>query len=343
MAGRNGACTAPRTRKMLTVIMYHYVRDLAHSPYPGIKGRTTTEFDAQLDYLERHYSVVSFQDVIAASRGAGELPEAPCVLTFDDGLIDHFETVFPRLVERGLPAAFFPSALPILHGVVLDVHKLHFVLASCADHDRLLRDVYQLIAALREQHGLGSDEELAARYGLPGKYDAPTTAFLKRLLQHGLPIAVREQIVGELFRRHVAVDEQTFSRELYMDMSQLRRLLSHGMEIGGHGHRHEHIGLLSREQQIEELTGTRTFLNSVHERAITDWIMCFPYGSFSPESLTAAADLGCSVALSCEAALVPLPLQQTRTPVPVIDRLDTNDVPFGAFAAPCEWTLRAGE
>ena len=326
---------------MLTLVMYHYVRDLPRSRYPAIKGRRTDEFEAQLDYIQRHHSVVRLRDVVASSRGELSLPEAPCVLTFDDGLSDHFETVFPRLVERGIPGAFFPSARPIREHVVLDVHKIHFVLASTANHDLILRDALQLIASLRREYNLPGEEDLAARYRQPNRYDSETTAFLKRLLQHALPAVVRERIVGELFTRYVGVDEATFSRELYMDMSQLRCLLKNGMEIGGHGDRHEHMGLLSRERQVAELCGTRSFLNDVFGEVVREWVMCFPFGSFSADTLALAADQDCQVALSCVAQLVPEPVSSGSTPLLVLDRLDTNDIPCDATAAPCEWTLLA--
>lgn len=326
---------------MLTLVMYHYVRDLPRSRYPAIKGRRTDEFEAQLDYIQRHYSVVGLRDVIAASRGERTLPESPCVLTFDDGLSDHFETVFPRLLERGIPGAFFPSARPIREQVVLDVHKIHFVLASATDHELLLRDVLQLIDTWRREYDLPTEEDLAAQYRQPNRYDSTATAFLKRLLQHALPSVVRQRAVDELFRRYVSVDEATFSRELYMDMSQLRCLLKNGMEIGGHGDRHEHMGLLSRERQVDELCGTRSFLNDVFDEPVREWIMCFPYGSFSAETLDLAAGQGCRVALSCAAQLVPLPISSDTAPLLVLDRLDTNDIPSSATAAPCDWTLRA--
>jgi len=328
---------------MLTLVMYHYVRDLSRSRYPAIKGRRTDEFEAQLDYIQRHYSVVALRDVLAASRGELSLPPAPCVLTFDDGLSDHFDTVFPRLLERGIPGAFFPSARPVRDRIVLDVHKLHFVLASTADHDLLLRDALQLIASYRAEYELPDEEDLCLRYRQPNRYDSTTTAFLKRLLQHALPSVVRERVVDMLFRRYVAVDEATFSRELYMDRSQLRTLLEHGMEIGGHGERHEHMGLLSREQQIAELCATRSFLNDVFEDAVQDWIMCFPYGSFTSDSIALAADQGCRIALSCAARLVPLPMTSGNAPLLLLDRLDTNDLPCSADAAPCEWTRRANQ
>ena len=65
------------------------------------------EFDGQLDYITRHYRVCDTRAVLAAARGEGPLPPNACLLTFDDGLLDHFTTVFPRLVERGLPGSFY--------------------------------------------------------------------------------------------------------------------------------------------------------------------------------------------------------------------------------------------
>ena len=82
----------------LTIVMYHYVRDLARSRYPGLKALTVDAFDGQLDYITRHYRVCSVRDVVAATRGEHRLPPNACLLTFDDGFLDHFTTVLPRLV-----------------------------------------------------------------------------------------------------------------------------------------------------------------------------------------------------------------------------------------------------
>jgi hypothetical protein len=42
----------------LTIAMYHYVRDLERSRYPGIRGRRINEFKAQLDHIAANYHVV---------------------------------------------------------------------------------------------------------------------------------------------------------------------------------------------------------------------------------------------------------------------------------------------
>ena len=39
---------------MLTIVMYHYVRDLRRSRFPGIKGLSLDAFEGQLEYLDHH-------------------------------------------------------------------------------------------------------------------------------------------------------------------------------------------------------------------------------------------------------------------------------------------------
>ena len=118
---------------MLTVVMYHDVRPLPRTRYPEIRGLQTEKFEGQLDYILKHYTVCCLRQVIAAARGEEPLPHNACVLTFDDGLIDHYLTVFPRLEERGIVGGFFPSGRAVQEHRVLDVHKIHFVLASTRD------------------------------------------------------------------------------------------------------------------------------------------------------------------------------------------------------------------
>jgi len=114
----------------LQIISYHYVRDLQNSKFPKIKGLDTKIFQQQLDYLQSEFHIVTTEQVIASLMTGIDLPDGATWLTFDDGFIDHYEVVFPELLSRGLTAAFFPPAQPILEHVVLDVHKIQTVLES---------------------------------------------------------------------------------------------------------------------------------------------------------------------------------------------------------------------
>ena len=59
----------------LTIVMYHYVRDLERSRYPKIKGRTVEEFKRQLDHIASCHTVVTAQQVAAAVRGEDAVPD----------------------------------------------------------------------------------------------------------------------------------------------------------------------------------------------------------------------------------------------------------------------------
>jgi len=324
----------------LTIVMYHYVRDLARSRYPGIKGRTLEEFDGQLDYIQRHYTVVTAADVVAASRGGHPLPRGACLLTFDDGFLDHFTVVFPRLLARGISGAFFPPAVAAEGRRVLDVHKIHFILAATHDHVALAARVIDLIAAHRRELELPTTEALKAEYWRASRYDPAEIVFTKRVLQkgRGIPTGVRTAVVQTLFEERVGVDEAVFARELYMDLAQLRALAGSGMEIGGHGVEHRWLDELSAEEQRIEITGMRAFLAGVHGRLPTDWLLCYPYGAYDAITLRLAGDGGAALGVTADAEK---DLARTLDAPLRLPRLDTNDLPLHGDATPVAWTLEA--
>src|SRR3712207_4663931 len=116
----------------LTIVMYHYVRDRA-----SVHARTVAELEAQLDFVARTHEVVRVADVAARAW-----PPNGCLLTFDDGLREHLETVAPALEARGLTGCFCVPAQPVLERRVLDVQKTQWLLGTVPDHralgDRLL-------------------------------------------------------------------------------------------------------------------------------------------------------------------------------------------------------------
>src|SRR5271154_5953480 len=125
----------------LTIVMYHYVRDLVRSRYPKIKGRTVEEIRRQLDHVSACYTVVTAQQVTAAARGEDEIPENAAWLTFDDGYLDHYTNVFPLLFERGWQGSFFPPSQTVRDGKLLDVNKIHFILTADAQPDEIVREI----------------------------------------------------------------------------------------------------------------------------------------------------------------------------------------------------------
>lgn len=321
---------------MLTIVMYHYVRDLARTRFPEIRGLSTERFEGQLSYLTKHYTMCRPDEVLAAVRGETALPPNACLLTFDDGLSDHYTTVFPRLAERGIAAVFCPAARPLREGRVLDVHMIHFVLASVRDHGGLVDEVLRLVETLRRTVALPDREALYRMAAGPSRFDPPEVAFVKRLLQRVLPAPVRAEICWALFQRHVTADVAGFARELYMDVPQLQCLVRHGMAVAGHGYAHDWLETLGPAEQLDEIRQTMSLLEAVAGRPPANWIMCYPYGSYSQLTLEQLRQADCAVGLTTKVGLV----ADLDTPLELC-RLDTNDLPCAGDAPVNEWTRRA--
>ena len=92
----------------LTIVMYHYVRELKHSRYPEIKGLTVEHFKEQIAYLKKYYIPISADDLMDAIESDYELPPKSLLLTFDDAYLEHFTEVFPVLDREKMSGCFSP-------------------------------------------------------------------------------------------------------------------------------------------------------------------------------------------------------------------------------------------
>ena len=131
----------------VNIVMYHYVRDLKNSRYNGIKGLDTNSFKEQIEFFKKNYNVIRMEDLIGAVENKVQLPEKSLLLTFDDGYIDHFNTVFPILDKFKMQGSFFIPAQTFCENKLLDVNKIHFILASSK-----IEDLYQELITQIEQY-----------------------------------------------------------------------------------------------------------------------------------------------------------------------------------------------
>jgi len=306
----------------VTLVMYHYVRDLALSRFPAIKGLSLQRFRRQLDYIQAHHTPISVEQLLGALESGEDLPQNPILLTFDDGYGDHFANVFPFLDERRIQGCFFPPAQAILEHKVLDVNKIQFVLAAVRDFGALLEKVFSSLAEFRSEYGLKTREVYLQTMTGDHRYDTREVTLLKRLLQRELPYKVRAEIVRRLFVEYVTTDEVSFACELYMSVDQITCLRRHGMHIGSHGYAHPWLNHVSPKEQVVEIDRSLDFL---HKLGIgrNEWTMCYPYGGFNDSLLQILRSRQCRLGFTAEARVADLDADDRLT----LPRLDTNDLP----------------
>lgn len=309
--------------RTVTIVMYHYVRDLKRSRFPAIKGLSMERFRRQLDYIEAHFNPVTVEDILETmSAPERELPENSILLTFDDGYSDHFLNAFPILDDRGIQGCFFPSAKAVLEHVVLDVNKIQFVLAAVPDTAALLEQVFASLDEFRSEHALKGKEAYLLAVTEKHRYDPHEVTVLKRLLQRELPEAVRTEVVRRLFIEHVTSDEEAFACELYMSMDQIACLGRHGMHIGSHGYTHAWLNHIPLEAQAVEIDRSMEFLEKMGIGK-DDWTICYPYGGFNDSLLQLLRGHQCRLGFTVETRVANLDVDDRL----MLPRVDTNDLP----------------
>ena len=302
--------------------MYHYIRDLNNSRYPEIKGMDLSLFKKQIAFFKENFNPVTIEEVIAHYDEGYELPEKALLLTFDDGYIDHFTNAFPILQEYGMQGSFFIPGKTFSENVLLDVNKIHFILAS-AKIDELYNDVLDIIDGLIENNEFNeyTKEELIEKYAVANRFDPKEIIFVKRVLQTVLPEEIRNRISSDLFKKHVSISEDKFARELYLNLDQIRCMKRGGMFIGLHGYDHYWLGNLDKESMHKDIDKSLEVLDGVVDR--NKFIMNYPYGSYNDDVLDYLRVKGCKLGMITEVRVADTEKDDRL----LLPRLDCNDFP----------------
>jgi peptidoglycan/xylan/chitin deacetylase (PgdA/CDA1 family) len=307
---------------MLNIVMYHYVRDLSRSRYPNIKGLKTSEFITQIEYLESlNCKFISPQDMVDAIDGKKELQEKSVLLTFDDGYIDHYTKVYPILRDRNIPAFFSIPGKILAEHKLLDVNKIHFILAS-TPIDMQLESVFERLDHYRgSEYAISSNEELFNKLAVANRFDIAETVFIKRLLQVELNENLRNKICDDLFAKCIGISEGTFTEELYLSLDQIKLMSKNNMTFGIHGYEHYWLNRLTPiELEKDILMALDVFSGIVDPN---NWICCYPFGSHSEDVEEYIKLKGAVAGFNTVVKTADL----NRDGRYVLPRLDANDLP----------------
>ncbi len=305
----------------LNIVMYHYVRDLSHSRYPGIKGLDTDLFKEQITYLKKKFTIVKMEDIIDITTGGGCLPDNSALLTFDDGYIDNFITVLPILKQYKLQGSFFIPGKTFTEDILLDVNKVHFILASAPERE-VVQDLLSLLDKYRDIYPeISSNDELLKKYAVANRFDTAETIFCKRILQTAIPEELRNKISSILFEKYVGLPENYFARELYMNRDQIRFMRDEGMFIGLHGYDHYWLANLSEDKMKKDIDKALEVMDEFIDK--DNWVMNYPYGNYNHNVIEYIKTKGCKLGLTTEVGRANL----EKDDLYQLPRWDCNDFP----------------
>jgi peptidoglycan/xylan/chitin deacetylase (PgdA/CDA1 family) len=305
----------------IMIVLYHYVRENKRSKYPGMKSLDVAHFREQLDFLKTKFRFIRIQDMIEAleTGKAPDTTEHSVLLTFDDGYLDHYTTVFPILDDMGIQGSFFPPSAILETEKLLDASKIQLILSAGGESNIYKTLIEEINTHRGSEFKLPDTQDLLSNYAKPYKFDNAEIRFIKQMLQTILPERLRRIILENLFQEFVGVSEAVLSRDFYCDISQLTTMKKHGMHIGLHGSRHGWLGNMSSHDYEQDISHALSFMDSLGLLNKKEWVISYPFGSWNDGVIDYIRKNGCSVGLTVEVNVADLFVHNRL----LLPRLDT--------------------
>ncbi|SNR75891.1 Polysaccharide deacetylase [Lutibacter agarilyticus] len=251
--------------------MYHYVRPF-DPLFPNLKSLHIDDFRKQLDFFESEYGFVSKADFINSFK-SGIVPNG-VVLTFDDGLSCHYKYVYKELKKRDLWGVFYIPTLPFIEQKIIDVHRIHILLAS---NDS--RKVYETIMSYLTDDMLDKKSENEFRsmvYKL--QVNDNYTLLTKKTLNYFIKYEFREIIIDKVINKLIPNFEKILLN-YYLTNNQIKEMHDNGMVIGSHTVSHPVLSKISKNKQFNEINDSFNYLEKIVDEFDIK-TFCYPYGGF---------------------------------------------------------------
>ncbi|MCC6591553.1 MAG: polysaccharide deacetylase family protein [Bryobacterales bacterium] len=280
----------------LHVVMYHYVRDLPRSRFPRLKAMLAQDFRLQVKSLSAEFDICGLDVALEYLHGRYQPKRRLCLLTFDDGLKEHYHEVTAELARQRVSGLFFVITDSTENHRVAPVHKNHFLTASL-DFSAYQAEFLERIGAAASV--LENVDAKAARRTYI--WDEEAAAVFKYFFNFVVEPAVRDRAIAAMFEAHIG-PEAEFAQSLYASWDELRQMQAEGMVIGGHTHRHRPCSSLTDGELSDDLGLCRRSLDA-NLSPQRFWPFSYPYGkadSYTAHTVGELKRLGFDCSFSTE-------------------------------------------
>jgi peptidoglycan/xylan/chitin deacetylase (PgdA/CDA1 family) len=285
-------------RNVLLVLNYHRVGEPIENPYDdGLFSATAEELDEQIRLLKRYTRTVTLDEAVAIVEKRERLLGTCSLLTFDDGYRDAYDVVFPVLRSHGVQGVFFLAT-------------------SFVDSARL--PWWDAVAFLLKR---SRRRQVNIRYPFEATVvlDQNLTVATRRILEiYKTPGVESQRFVRELEEACGKRVPSTAAERLFVSWAEVKEMVSAGMALGAHSHRHELFSKLPRAEQYDEAMRSKQTI--AQHAGVSVETLAYPVGtraSFTSETVEALQQAGYRAAFSfyggtnCESRIEPFDIRRS--------------------------------
>ena len=255
----------------MKAIMYHYIRE-ASPETPNFIHLDYSDFQKQIDFLSKEYHILTQEEFYSCLK-TGNTIDKGMILTFDDGVIDHYDYVYPYLKSKGLWGVFFISTLPFISNKLLDVHRTHYLLGRY-NANVLIKYIKEITT--KDDLIDGTDTKFNLTTYTNQNSEESVKEF-KRIVNYQLNPNKKTTVLDKVMKHFLDFSEEDLAKTYYLSEKNILDMKANGMEIGCHAHSHNLLSNLEDSSLLNELSTANSYLKEL--LGLNDLNgFCFPYG-----------------------------------------------------------------
>ena len=249
--------------KGLPVLAYHRICALPGPDYPfsgGTISASPEEFDIQMRFVSKHFSVINFNILYGLLSGGSALPENPLIITFDDGYSDNYTIALDILLKYNLTAAVFLSTSFIDSGEPFWHDKCHYLLRRTGEKIIDLDSGRYVIKIDGDDRGRAIQQ-------------------VSRIFA-SVPDRDRVRLFGQLEEQSkVRVPSEDLKMAKPLTWHQIKEMSMAGMEFGSHTVGHPFLANMTGDEMRHELVTSKEVIEK--ETGVEVKSIAYPSGNYN--------------------------------------------------------------
>jgi peptidoglycan/xylan/chitin deacetylase (PgdA/CDA1 family) len=271
----------------VSIFMYHDIRDVNpndrfYNRYQNRSFVNVQQFKNQLSYMKDRFQFISPFHIKSALQDKSNTHYA--VMTFDDGLIDHYD-VLPLLDKYKIIGTFFIPGNVLDKNFIIDSNQVQ-LLESEVDMYTLAQEILDL---------LGDEKEEAWDKYSKSKFRVNTWPKEKTFITNCLRDHPKD-LLNPLFRKYISNDYESISNMFYLNEKQIIEMSNANHVIGGHGFASKNLLLFDTSDMIKDLYLTKEFVSKYQNK----FIFSYPNGRYNDVIVESLKSFDCQYSFTTE-------------------------------------------
>tara|TARA_Y100000992_G_scaffold296350_3_gene258453 strand:+ start:1184 stop:2074 length:891 start_codon:yes stop_codon:yes gene_type:complete len=193
------------------------------------------------------------------------------LLTFDDGLKDHFY-IAKKLHKEKLIGIFFINSGPYRDKKILDVHLSQLILGKVGGKIAL-NELEKFIKKNKLSKFINLKEKKIFSKRYDKHKDIEESKEFKKILNYYLNLSSKNKVLRHLvkkFKIHYKLSD------IYLTLNEIKKMKKMGMIIGCHSNSHTALSRLKYKNQFSEINLAKEFIEKTIKEKCNHY--CHPYG-----------------------------------------------------------------